>query len=239
VKIWPQEILLSAGETGPSGKALTTLRREESRRSMALSPDGRWVATLDGKIVRLWDRRGQVDAPALELTEHKGDMRSLVFSADSQKLVSASTDRTARVWFLRDLKPGTRPMSKELSGGHSAALTSASFSPDGSMVVTSAADQNVRIWSAESGVELAVLLFRHKGKVNEAIFDRSGKNIISVSDDGTAIVTPCESCSLPLKELMARAKDWAKLAPGESVLTKEEQAPWWQRLRWRLGMADK
>jgi WD40 repeat protein len=67
----------------------------------AFSPDGRMLATtLDGRSATLFEVatgqvRGQFPAG------HRGDITSLAFTADGQRLISASRDQTALVWDVR------------------------------------------------------------------------------------------------------------------------------------------
>src|SRR5262249_57087063 len=58
------------------------------------------------------------------------------------RVVTASNDRTARVW---DAAGG-----KQIAvlSGHDALVQSAAFSPDGSRVVTASADKTARVWDA-------------------------------------------------------------------------------------------
>ena len=130
----------------------------------------------------------------------------MAFSAKGSKFVAASTDRTARVWTLG--ASGQRPIGDpvNLEGGHSAAVTSASFSADGRWVVTSGMEGSIRVWDASTGAEKSALLSRHRGKINQALFDPSGERIISVGDDGMAMVSTCKSCVMPLDDLRRQAR---------------------------------
>ena len=163
----------------------------------------------------------------------------MVFSPDSSTLVSASADRSARVWTLKGLVAGQTldcvdrlarrtPNCVVLSGGHSAALQSAHFSPDGKRVVTASADNSIRVWDAATGHEWAAL-YRHGGKVNSALFDRSGEQIVSVSDDGTAQVGRCDACRLPLDELKQRAQASVRMTEGDEAALKADAASWLPR----------
>jgi hypothetical protein len=74
----------------------------------------------------------------LELAVLKG--RTAVFSPDGKRVVTVSSDNTARIW---DVAEG-----KELAvlKGHTSAVRSAAFSPDGRRIVTASADKTARLW---------------------------------------------------------------------------------------------
>ena len=66
---------------------------------------------------------------------------SAVFSFDGGRIVTASDDKTARVWDVANSKPIC-----ELKG-HQRGVTSAAFSPNGKHIVTASRDTTVRIWN--------------------------------------------------------------------------------------------
>ena len=78
-------------------------------------------------------------------------MSSAAFSPDGARIVTASWDKTARIW---DAATG-----KEIAvlRGHENDVTSAAFSPDGTRIVTASRDKTARIWDAATGKEIAVL----------------------------------------------------------------------------------
>ena len=217
VAVWPQSALAAlpgnAAAGSPAPQPLLVLAPKPGRINVALSPDGRWVAVVEAAKVFLWDRKAPAAAP-LALLGHSGDVRTLAFNKSGSALVTASADRTARVWLIGGTA-GQAPTSIKLMGGHSAALSSAAFSPDGARVVTASADNSVRVWDAGSGRELATL-FRHDGAVNSALFDASGEQILSVSHDGTAVLGRCDACRLALPALIQTAEAGVKLAPSEA-----------------------
>ncbi len=67
---------------------------------MAVSNDGRWLASGSGKdeSIRLWDLTNR--KLAATLNAHTGLVSSLAFSPDARRLVSGSWDSTVRVWDL-------------------------------------------------------------------------------------------------------------------------------------------
>ena len=74
---------------------------------------------------------------------------SASFSPDGSRVVTASLDRTAKVW---DAKSGAEVLTLK---GHTDSVRSASFSPDGSRVVTASRDGTAKVWDAKSGAELS------------------------------------------------------------------------------------
>ena len=72
-------------------------------------------------------------------------VNSAQFSPDGQRVVTASDDKTARLWDAASGKPIGEPMK------HEDVVNSAQFSPDGQRVVTASEDKTARLWDAASG----------------------------------------------------------------------------------------
>jgi WD40 repeat protein/tRNA A-37 threonylcarbamoyl transferase component Bud32 len=135
--------------------------------SVAISPDGKWLASSsdDGEIL-LWDpekgpaslrkpkgkglplKQGQVP---LVLKGHTKPVRSLAFSPDSKRLASGSSDGTVRLW---NLDKGMEPLVLK---GHNGWVITVAFSPDGKRLAIAAADHTARIWDLDKGQEPLVL----------------------------------------------------------------------------------
>ena len=79
-------------------------------------------------------------------------MYSAAFSPDGSRIVTASGDKTARIW-----DAATGKEIAVLRGHDDASCISAAFSPDGSRIVTASEDNTARIWDAATGKEIAVL----------------------------------------------------------------------------------
>src|SRR5215510_6524018 len=75
------------------------------------------------------------------LKDHKEAMTRAAFSPDGKRIVTASEDRTARLW---DAETG-RPIGDPLRG-HGHQVWSAVFSPDGTRIVTASRDKTARVW---------------------------------------------------------------------------------------------
>jgi WD40 repeat protein len=121
----------------------------------------------------------------LVLKGHTSGLESAVFSPDGKKVVTASSDETARIF---DAETG-----KELRqlNGHNYFVCCASFSPDGKKVVT-ASNKTARIWDAETGKELRQLN-GHTDDVRSASFSPDGKKVVTASTDKTARIWDAET----------------------------------------------
>jgi dipeptidyl aminopeptidase/acylaminoacyl peptidase len=112
------------------------------------------------------------------LRGHAGEVFSAAFSPDSWRIVSASADRTARVW-----DAGSVARIAVLRG-HEGMVTSAAFSPDGRRIVSASWDRTVRAWDAD-GSQITVLR-GHDDSVTSAAFSPDGRRrIVSASTDDT------------------------------------------------------
>lgn len=104
---------------------------------------------LDFDVLAWWQTNAQFGETErfarffTELKEHTDPVYSAQFSPDGQRIVTASDDRTARVWEATTGKP-----IAELKG-HSAAVSSAQFSPDGQWIVTASGDKTAIVYPYE------------------------------------------------------------------------------------------
>ncbi len=71
----------------------------------------------------------------------RGAVWSAAFSPDGKRIVTASDDKTARIWDAATGKPIGEPLK-----GHEDTVRSAAFSPDGKRIVTASDDKTARIW---------------------------------------------------------------------------------------------
>ena len=71
-------------------------------------------------------------------------MTSAAFSPDGKRIVTASEDKTARLWDAETGKQIGEPLK-----GHTDSVLSAAFSPDGKRIVTASDDKTARLWDAD------------------------------------------------------------------------------------------
>jgi WD40 repeat protein len=160
-------------------------------RAVAVSPDGRWVASgsRGGDGVKVW-RLGD-GGPALEVPSD--DPAWGVFSPDGRWLAT-STWQECRVWSVGAWKEGRR-FAGQLHA----------FSPDGALAAVSTKDGAVTLVDVEGGREYA--------RLEDPNQDRGPAYF---SPDGAIIVTVCDATAsihvwdlrLIRRELAGRGLDW-------------------------------
>ena len=96
-------------------------------------------------------------------------------------VVTASDDKTARVWDAATGKPVSEPMK------HENIVTSAQFSPDGRWVVTASDDNTARVWDAATGKPVSEPMM-HEDIVSSAQFSPDGRWVVTASWDKTSRV---------------------------------------------------
>jgi WD40 repeat protein len=172
------------------------------------SPDGRLIVSgaTDGVLrVHRVDNRQLIAI----LPGHNQPIEELDFSHDGSRLLSASGDRTARIWDAGgwlDYNPGAGP--REWSSlvtlvGHKAALIDAEFSPDSTLVLTTAYDRTARVWDARTGEGL-VTLVGHDGPVLAGEFNPEG-TLVATAAGPSARVWAVGQVELPRLQLAAHS----------------------------------
>ena len=106
-------------------------------------------------------------------------VESAAFSPDGRRIVTASSDNTARIW---DAATGKQIAVLQ---GHTGWVQSAAFSPDGRRIVTASDDNTARLWDAATGKQIAALQ-GHTDGVQSAAFSPDGRRIVTASSDHTA-----------------------------------------------------
>ena len=190
-----------------TGELIATLvGHTQSIRSLNFSHDGTRLATSSGDrtarvwIPGSWSSRRAGESPStlssqVTLVGHRSWLNSAEFNSDGTLLVTASYDRTARVW---DAQTGECLVSHV---GHEGTVNTARFSSRGFLMATAGADGTARVWST-GNVEPARLILRgHTAALRDAEF-RPGKagryQALTVGADGVACLWDVKAWDSPV-----------------------------------------
>jgi WD40 repeat protein len=113
----------------------------------AISPDGRHIVTTNAETLKLWD----VDSGAElgTLVGHTGHVSCCAFSPDGSRIVSASYDRTLKLW--EAVESGAELGARKPGSG---SIRACAFSPDGRRIMTAGEEGPLRLWDTKSGEEI-------------------------------------------------------------------------------------
>jgi WD40 repeat protein/serine/threonine protein kinase len=145
----------------------------------------------------LRDATSAVDSLIATMNGHEARVHCVKFSPDGSRIVTASRDRTVRVWSGED----GRALSTIQA--HTLPVTCAQFSPDGANIVSYGSDGTVRVHRASDGLTLKTFVHDVKEPVNAALFSTDGRQIFSAGDDGTVKIWELSS-DTPVRTLDVR-----------------------------------
>jgi WD40 repeat protein/serine/threonine protein kinase len=215
-----QEILTLAGHTTPVT-------------SVAFSPDGKRIVSGSGGRgarseplpgeVKVWD--AVTGREIHTLVGHTHWVTGLLFSPDSKRLLSVSTDGTRKVW---DLEKGQEILT--LGWKTRKVVTSVAFSPDGKRLLTGSGGTNgwdftplpgeLEVWDLEKG-KLVLALEGDRGGVACVAFSPDGRRILSASQsEDWPPVQPAEGPKEKVRKVPAELKVWDAVT-GKKILTLE------------------
>ncbi|MFC1716582.1 TIR domain-containing protein [Candidatus Poribacteria bacterium] len=118
--------------------------------SVAVSPDGKWVASgSDDKTVMIWDLETSECRATLE--GHTGRAQSVAITPDGKRILSGSSDKTLGVW---DAVTHNQLLTLK---GHQSEIWSVVTLLNGKRVLSSSWDKTLRLWDVDSGQCLKVI----------------------------------------------------------------------------------
>ncbi|KAF8750366.1 WD40 repeat-like protein [Rhizoctonia solani] len=133
---------------------------------------------------------------------------SISFSPDGKRIVSASEDKTIRMWDVGDgtltaidlvgthegmvncatFSPdgGTLFLAAKMGRSwHKFSICSVTFSPDGQLIASGSDDRTICVFDSRSGDLVLGPLKGHEAPVRSVVFSPDGSHIVSGSDDGS------------------------------------------------------
>jgi WD40 repeat protein/ABC-type dipeptide/oligopeptide/nickel transport system ATPase component len=180
--------------TGQSTSTVVTV--PHSVKYTAMSPDGNWLAAvggINGEVnLSLWRVGADMsNVNTISASAHYTDVTAILFSPDSQKLVTGDRNGKVVVWdvvssklitsFIMDHRAQVRGLAFNLNG--SLLATSGCFS-----LVTNEDDSycsraEVRIWRTSDWLPIRNLILAKTGYINAIAFHPDGKSLVTGSED--------------------------------------------------------
>ncbi|KAF5257044.1 hypothetical protein FOXYS1_12454 [Fusarium oxysporum] len=162
----------------------TITRFGDVARSGEIRKDGRVLAAGDdtGKI-QVFDVNSR--AILKTWTQHKQPVWTTKFSpTELTTLLSASDDRTVRLWDLPSNDPTTTFV------GHSDYVRCANFMPGtmSNMIVSGSYDSTVKLWDPRAGSNSAVMTFKHAAPIEDVLSMPTGTAVLAAAGESISVL---------------------------------------------------
>ncbi|MEH2164341.1 MAG: serine/threonine-protein kinase [Nostoc sp.] len=136
---------------GKVSLANTLQGHENSVLSIAISPDGKTIASSGGNgTIKLWNLA--TGKQISSLNTYSQQVNTVVISPNGKTLVSASDDSTIKVW---DLKTGKQIRTL---AGHSDSVHALAISADSETLISGSDDNTIKIWDLATGEQIRTLV---------------------------------------------------------------------------------
>jgi WD40 repeat protein len=158
--VWEKDISKTPSESGPG-----------TVHSGSEAPADTDKGTADAR-----PNTAKTGANGIEVLQgHTEGVWKAIFSPDGKRLITISSDMTARMW------DATAAITLAVLPKHSGIVVGAAFSPDGKFLVTGEFDGAVRVWDASDGKAIAKL--DHGSGVRDVAFSSDGRLLATTGED--------------------------------------------------------
>ncbi|KAJ3536495.1 hypothetical protein NM208_g6690 [Fusarium decemcellulare] len=161
-----------------SGEGLDTTQTNPPRKQslvprQLVSCDNNHVALLSEQysVIEIWDAAKGTLLQAL--SGHEDDVNAIAISHKTNKLASASGDRTVKVWDA----PTSPPVCVHTLRGHTDAVHAVAFSEDGLQLASASKDKTVMVWSITTGACTKTMQFPENNGPSLMTFANDGKHL--------------------------------------------------------------
>jgi WD40 repeat protein len=168
-----------------AGMGTTRLRHDHSVLTVALSPDGKYVASGGNDFtIRLWERDTGKEVrrfgPQVLRANPNAAGRAahaVAFAHDGKRLAAGLGDNSTVVW---EVATGKELFRKQ---AHQGGVLGVAFSPDDKLLASSGVDQTIRLWELATAKELVQMA--GFGQMTCLAFAPDGHTLASGCTDGT------------------------------------------------------
>ncbi|WP_176726994.1 serine/threonine-protein kinase [Nostoc sp. KVJ20] len=136
---------------GKASLANTLQGHENSVLSVAISPDGKTIASSgDDRKIKLWNLA--TGSPISSFNTYSQQVNAVVISPDGKTLVTGNDDNTIKIWNL-----GTGKQIRTLTG-HSDSVHALAISADSQTLLSGSDDNTIKIWDLATGEQIRTLV---------------------------------------------------------------------------------
>jgi len=192
--LWRWNDEASGGEPGyrSDDTELQPLTLKEDLRSVAWSPDGKWLVMIasnpDNCVIRNLAKRGNDGDAVFQEALQKMKISTADFSADGKSLITGSMQGQTLLWNLDEPAQQPRIFDHKNDQGGTERIFAVAFNPKKEQFVTVSLD-NVRLWNskAEPAEQKPIFLPRSsRDRIIRAAFSRDGNHLITGTLTGVA-----------------------------------------------------
>jgi WD40 repeat protein len=169
----------------PNNKLLKglSLPNVYSRVTVALSPDGKLLATGGAGRIQLFDAKtGRSAGQLTGAVGAAGAASGMCFTPDGARLAVGTTAGWVNVWDV-----GPRRLKYQIKGAHEKEIWTLDCSPDGQSIATGSFDGAVAVWSTTTG-QARFIEKAHQSLVRGVRFSADGMRLASAANDDQIIV---------------------------------------------------
>ncbi|MEO1428006.1 MAG: WD40 repeat domain-containing protein [Cyanobacteria bacterium J06633_8] len=164
--------------------AVSLSLEDTAAHSLIFSKNAKILVTGSYRKIKVWriSTKKQISCLDIELqhciTGHSHIVSSLAMTKDTKILVSASKDKTIKIWHLK-----TGELIRTLKG-HEDGVCTVALSKDEQIIASGSADNTIKLWHLETG-ELLSTFAGHTDTVTAVAFADKGNVLVSGSLDKT------------------------------------------------------
>lgn len=196
--------------------------KDKHVRSLTLSPNGKMLASADGKI-KLWDLATRTETASFDI---KGHLPELRFSPAGDLLAYTTQSNNVQLWDV-----GAKNPVDELRG-HTGKVVAIAFSPDGRTLASGGNDMTVKLWNVATREEMLTLP-EPREVVRDLAFSHDGSVLASVGGNmNSATSAPGEAFLWRIAD-QAEVEDAIRQYRIQRNLTKRQK--WAAKLERQAG----